>query len=277
MVKTRIRVALPSSILSVEPSLIQKSFRVHQVARWTSIFGVSEVVFYKDFSTSTEEFNEHLRIIREHWKYLFTPPYLRKILVPLSPELKYAGMLPPIRLNVFNVSRKPISGEERLAYVFRGSNGELKAHLGSVEPFKIIGECSKVNSVVLVKVISSENREAVCLDKEVYRGPVLASTSSLKETVTRYRGIVDYIIVTDRKGSVPTLHEVEGVRGRDLLILFGSPKYDLFELSEQEHFRIQDYADFIWNTVPEQKVATVRTEEALIITLAIVNIYLKGI
>ncbi|MEM4827418.1 MAG: putative RNA uridine N3 methyltransferase, partial [Desulfurococcaceae archaeon] len=67
------------------------------------------------------------------------------------------------------------------------------------------------------------------------------------------------------------------MRGCDLLILFGSPKYDLFELSEQEHFRIQEYADFIWNTVPDQKVTTVRTEEALVITLAIVNIYLKGI
>lgn len=277
MLKTIVRVALPTSILSVEHTLLQKSFRVHQIARWTSIFGVYEVVFYKDFSTDTEEFYEHRRIIQEHWKYLFTPPYLRKLLVPLSPELRYVGMLPPVRLNAFNVGRKPRVGDERLAYVFRDFDGKLKAHLGASNPFKIVGDCSKVNSVVLVKVVNDEREEAVCLDKEVYRGPLLTFTSSLKETVEKYRRIVDYIIVTDRKGFIPEPSEVERMKGRDILILFGSPKYDLFELAEQEHFKIQEYADFTWNTVPEQKVATVRTEEALIVTLGVVNIYLKGI
>jgi len=56
-------------------------------------------------------------------------------------------------------------------------------------------------------------------------------------------------------------------------ILFGSPKYDLFEISEQEGIDLSKFIDYTWNTVPGQKVVSVRTEEALIITLGVVNAF----
>lgn len=275
MAETRIRVALPTSILSVEHGLFLKSLRTHQVARWTSIFGVKEVVFYRDFSTSVDNFKKHRKIIEEHWRYFFTPPYLRKILVPLSPVLRYVGMLPPIRLCSFDVSRKPRRGEERLAYVFRDGFGRLRAHVGVKEAYHVVGDCRRVNDVVLVKVLDESEGVVECLEKDVYCGPTLSFSSSLKEVLSNYRGRVDSVIVTDRKGSVPTSETISSLRGRDVLVLFGSPKYDLFELSEGEGFKIEEYADYVWNTVPGQKVVTVRTEEALIITLGLLNACLK--
>lgn len=275
MVETKIRVALPTSILSIEHGLFLKSLRVHQVARWTSIFGVREVVFYRDFSTSVDDFREHRKIIEEHWKYFFTPPYLRKVLVPLSPVLRYVGMLPPIRLCSFDVSRKPRKGEERLAYVFRDGLGRLRAHVGVQEAFFVVGDCGSVNDVVLVRILDLEERKVECLDKEVYRGPILKFSSSLMQVLDGYRDKVDYVVVTDRKGSVPTREDIEALRGKDILVLFGSPKYDLFELAEGEEFKIENYAHYVWNTIPDQRVVTVRTEEALIITLGILNACLK--
>jgi len=66
---TVLRVVLPTSILSVEHHLLLKSIRIHQVARWTSIFGVYEVVFYREPDTPIEEFEEHRKLILDHWEY----------------------------------------------------------------------------------------------------------------------------------------------------------------------------------------------------------------
>ncbi|MGC8982610.1 MAG: putative RNA uridine N3 methyltransferase [Desulfurococcaceae archaeon] len=274
MVRAIVKVALPTSILSIEHSLLQKSIRIHQVARWTSIFGVREVIFFKERSTSSEEFSEHRYIIEEHWRYFFTPPYLRKLLVPLSPVLRHVGVLPPIRLNIFDVDQKPREGEERLAYVFKDENGLLRAHVGDVKPYLVKGPCEKTGEIVLVKVVSAREKVVECLDKEVYRGPALSFVESLKKTLDIHGKRANYVVVTDRKGNIPRIDDVKKMQEKSILVLFGGPKYDLFELAEQESFNIMDYADFVWNTIPEQKVVTVRTEEALVITLGILNVFL---
>lgn len=277
MSTTIVRVALPTSILSVEHSLLQKSIRIHQVARWTSIFGVYEVVFYKDALTSPDEFREHVRLIEKHWKYFFTPPYLRKLLVPLSPELRYVGFLPPIRLEVFNVKKVPREGEERLGFVFKSPEGILKAYIGLPQVYEVVGECKRINDVVLLKVVSVREQKVQCVEREVYRGPRVVFESSLKHAAEKYRRLSNYIVLTDRKGELPQESSVKLMKDKDITLFFGSPKYDLFELSEKEGFDISKLADYVWNTVPRQKVATVRTEEALIITLGILNMFLKGI
>lgn len=274
---TTLRIALPTSILSVEHSLALKSIRIHQVARWSSIFGVYEVVFYKEPSTSGKEFKEHRTIIEDHWKYFFTPPYLRKQLVPFTPTLKYVGILPPIRLEVFNVSRKPITGELRLGYVFRDANGEVKALIGDKEPYVVSGDCKQDSGILPVVVRSEKERLVECSNRPVYTGPRLAFTSSLRDLLERYRRVSEYIVATDRKGEHPNMELVESMRGHDITLLFGGPQHDLFEIADQEKFALHRYVNCVWNTVPRQKVVTVRTEEALIITLGVVNAFLRGI
>lgn len=276
-VGTVLRVALPTSILTVEHGLALKSIRVHQVARWSSIFGVYEVVFYREPLTTNKEFREHRNLIEDHWKYFFTPPYLRKQLVPLTPTLRYIGMLPPIRLEAFNVSRKPKAGEMRLGYIFRDSNGTLKAFVGEEMPYAVSGNCKQNTGVVPLLVKSEKEHVVECVEKHVYTGPQLAFANSLKDALEKCRKVSKYVIATDRKGECPSRESVEHMRGNDITILFGSPKYDLFEIAEQEGFDLRKYVNYTWNTIPRQKVVTVRTEEALIITLGIVNVFLRGI
>ena len=273
-----LRVAIPTSILEVESSLALKSIRINQVARWCSIFGVYEVIFYKDPFTSDELFKEHKTVIKDHWRYFFTPPYLRKLLVPLTPALKYVGMLPPIRLNIFNVNRRPKAGELRLGFLYRDSSGELKALVGNSVPYDVLGECGKEQRIVLFLVKDEKRHLVECVDKPVYTGPQLTFSSSLREVIEKYRKTRNsFIVATDRKGEIPLPHVVEGMRGSNLVLLFGSPKYDLFEIASQEGFHLEDHVDYVWNTIPRQKVVTVRTEEALIITLGIINAFLRGI
>jgi predicted SPOUT superfamily RNA methylase MTH1 len=268
-----IRVALPTSILSVEQTPLLKAIRVHQVARWTSIFAVSEVVFYKEPLTGSKEFQEHERFIRAYWNYFFTPPYLRKLLIPRNPVLRYVGALPPVRLVAFDVSKRPRSGEIRVGYVFRDTNGRLRAHIGDKTPYTVLNKCEE--GLRTISVVSAERKFVECVDSKLYLGPQLAFYSSLLEVLTRARRSSRCIIATDKKGELPSSSTLCGTCRGDVTVLFGSPKYDLFEISQQEGVELRDYVDYVWNTVPEQRVVSVRTEEALIVTLGIINMYLN--
>ena len=60
------------------------------------------------------------------------------------------------------------------------------------------------------------------------------------------------------------------LKSKNILIIFGSPRQGLDEIIKVPDFK--HLFDFYLNTIPEQGCATVRTEEAIIATLAIFNI-----
>jgi hypothetical protein len=55
------------------------------------------------------------------------------------------------------------------------------------------------------------------------------------------------------------------------LIVFGAPTKGLYEIAKQEGLNLNRIVDFVVNTIPGQLTETVRTEEALIATLAVFN------
>jgi predicted SPOUT superfamily RNA methylase MTH1 len=59
----------------------------------------------------------------------------------------------------------------------------------------------------------------------------------------------------------------------NILVEFGAPARGLFDIAKDEGLNLSEIADFIVNTIPEQSTETVRTEEALIATLAILNVH----
>jgi predicted SPOUT superfamily RNA methylase MTH1 len=60
-----------------------------------------------------------------------------------------------------------------------------------------------------------------------------------------------------------------------VLIAFGAPSRGLHEIVKEEGMRLETISDFIVNTVPKQGTTTVRTEEALLISLSLLNTYLN--
>jgi hypothetical protein len=61
-------------------------------------------------------------------------------------------------------------------------------------------------------------------------------------------------------------------RSQHILVAFGAPSRGLHEIAKEEGAKLEAMVDFIVNTIPEQGTATVRTEEALFASLAIVNV-----
>jgi len=69
---------------------------------------------------------------------------------------------------------------------------------------------------------------------------------------------------------------VEKWKGAEnILIAFGSPTRGLYEIARQEGLNLDQIVDFIVNTIPGQRTETVRTEEALIASLAVFNYAFK--
>jgi len=58
------------------------------------------------------------------------------------------------------------------------------------------------------------------------------------------------------------------------LVAFGAPAAGLNEIVAKEGFSLDDIVDFVVNTIPMQGTETVRTEEALIASLAVLNVAL---
>jgi len=54
-------------------------------------------------------------------------------------------------------------------------------------------------------------------------------------------------------------------------VAFGAPTQGLQEIVAQENLRLDEVADFTVNTIPDQGTETVRTEEALYASLAVLN------
>jgi predicted SPOUT superfamily RNA methylase MTH1 len=63
------------------------------------------------------------------------------------------------------------------------------------------------------------------------------------------------------------------VKAKTVLLLFGAPTRGLFEIAKEQNFNVHDVVDCIVNTLPGQGTETVRTEEAIMATLAIFNVY----
>ena len=91
-----VSIALPSSVIAHAITYEQKTMLVGHIARAVAVYGVSEVVVYEDSEKSGGEFSSEVEFFCRNLEYLETPPYLKKILFPYNPNLKFAGLAPPL-------------------------------------------------------------------------------------------------------------------------------------------------------------------------------------
>jgi hypothetical protein len=103
---------------------------------------------------------------------------------------------------------------------------------------------------------------------------VTQSKLPLGKMLEKSRGSL--IVATSRYGDMiekllPSLREAWMSSSR-VIVAFGSPREGLREILMKEGIDIREAADFVINTIANQGVQVVRTEEAIIATLALLNI-----
>jgi predicted SPOUT superfamily RNA methylase MTH1 len=248
-------VFIPDSLLEETDDPKIRTYKVGQVARACAIFGVEHIWIYKAGGRDG-------KFIKTVLEYAETPKYLRKRLFPLMPELKYVGVIPPLRTPHHKLKGKPRVGEIREGFAFKKGK-RTYADIGLDELAMVEGD---VEGRATFRIVSTKPLRIVPAKPEEYWGyRVHLSRKSLAKTLKKARLYLS--IATSRRGRDirdVKLPPLEGEVG----LVFGSPRKGVIELLGEEEFEF----DLTLNTVPNQRTKTVRTEEALLATLAVFNL-----
>jgi len=276
MIAPQLWVAIPDSLVLDSAHLREKTSKVGIIARACSIFRVSKIYLYKDGSGDYEEDREIIKTILE---YMETPQYLRKRLFKQSEALAYAGLLPPLRTPHHKLEI-PLS-DIRI--------GDLREGIAIKSGNRMLVDVG-LSSLVLLEGIAQEGERMTVIFTSPF--PDLRCRVAKKDEIKDYWGYEvkiapllgklvksiksDLTILTSRKSKPinEVWHELidEAKRATSIMMIFGSPKRGVFEILSDENMNPMQIGKFTINTMPDQKTATVRTEEALLASLAILNL-----
>lgn len=273
-------VAIPASIVSDVPHLREKTFKIGLIGRALAIFRVDEVIIYPDLPGADQR--RDLNFVALILSYMETPQYLRRRLFRIMPELRYVGILPPLRTPHHPTQSRMENlkvGEFREGVVVEMGKREFLVDVGVEKPIPALGTPPSLGARVTVKIVEDgRNPRAKLVSQDeipIYWGyRVTLSKAPLGRMVRD--GSFDMVVATSRWGE-PFMRIKDALldrwwRSRRVLIAFGSPSQGLWEIVRREGMELRELADFIVNTVPRQATETVRTEEALYATLAIINL-----
>ncbi|MCX8184293.1 MAG: putative RNA uridine N3 methyltransferase [Sulfolobales archaeon] len=269
--RTSIAVVIPSSNLSLYRDLRLKTRVIGEIARALSVFRVSALGVFRDPDSAS---GDH-RLLLKISKYMLVPPYLRVKTYSLDRDLRFVGLLPPLAIYPHNPENRPIAaGDIRF--------GLIVSELGLVdvgfEKLCRLVEARHVRpgKIVLVRVNSVD--PLICseiLDSHIYTGYNVVNIPNWKK-LRRFLKTHDFVINTSKKGR-PLNHILEREdflqklrNTRSICLLFGNPEKDFDELIE-----VDLKIDITVNFIPHQGTLTVRTYEALISTLTILNTLLE--
>jgi predicted SPOUT superfamily RNA methylase MTH1 len=272
---TNLWVAIPDSALSDEQTKRDKSIKIAQFARACSIFRAKRIYIYHDSLSQFEK--EDPVLLRTILRYLDTPQYLRRILYPRMGELEFAGILHPIKAPHHRPLQdiKTIRAGDVRVGVLAKVKGALfvEAGLGSLIPFDGEGfEGKKVNIKITSPHPHLRAMEATERDIFEYWGYEVKEVPSIVKLLSGIEKTT--VIATSRKGSFIKNSEVkiaERVKNSEnVLVIFGAPKHGVHEIIAKEGSS-NVKPEFMINMFPNQATETVRLEEALLGTLAILN------
>ena len=271
----RLSVALPSSFTKDVPHLREKTSRVGLIARSLAIFRVDEVVVYYDQtgSSSAREAN----VLEKLLTYQETPQYLRKALFKQDPDLQFSGILPPLRIPSHPNIGEPRIGEIREALVIESGahsivNAGFRAAVEISSRLKLL-ERVTIRVVQITPQLKGELVEPTRLP--IYWGFKVTRTNLTLGKLIRSK-TQDLTISTSRRGKVVrevlTELTLRWRSSRQPLVVFGSPSDGVPEILAKEGADITKMVDFNLNMIPNQGVETVRTEEAILATMSILNL-----
>jgi predicted SPOUT superfamily RNA methylase MTH1 len=274
--RNRLSIAIPASMVSEHGHLRDKTEALGRVGRAAAIYRVEEIIVYPDQPDEST-------LMKYILGYIETPQYLRKHLFDKRPELRYVGTLPPLRTPHHPLEdrvEKGTVGEAREGVVTNMIDGGYMVDVGLDRLMEVKGRAPSRGSRVTVQIVEKE--------------PSLRGRPVKKSRLSRYWGYDlrgsnyrlcelalspewDLTIATSRRGddfnsAAPEMSSL-WAESRRTLVAFGSHSEGVYEIIGRESKRAEECFRFILNTVPGQGTETVRTEEAIHATLALLNTF----
>ncbi|KAK4587186.1 hypothetical protein RGQ29_024060 [Quercus rubra] len=288
-----VTIALAGSIINNAQSLELATRLAGQIARAATIFRINEVVVFDNKSDSVNDYsvteldssdeNETgapflIRILR----YLETPQYLRKALFPKHNSLRYVGVLPPLdaphhlRKHEWAPYREGVTLKERSLDSGTLVDVGLHKHV-------VIDQVVEPGTRVTVAMGTNRNLDTD-LPREIaspfkpreesgmywgYRVRYASNLSSVFKDCP-YKGGYDHLIGTSEHGLIINSSDLTIPTFRHLLIAFGGLAGLEESIEEDNNLKgknAQEVFDSYLNTCPHQGSRTIRTEEAILISL----------
>ena len=303
--KYTVSLAVPSSLIQNAQTRELKTWLVGQIARTLVLFEVDEVIVYvdtaveaskgasglkkvnvqEDQAVSSELFNSPAVFITRLLQYLETPTYLRKLLFPISYDLKFAGLLPPLDIP-HHVKRDENSlfREGVVAEIDKNGSSSDKVDVGLNYPIQI-NRTLQTSVRVTVQMLSDKKAKVVSpntprSDHGTYWGYSTRIATTLAKVFDecpydKYDlkvGLSDKgVKLFDNKTNNDGTHEPFSLPSfQHLLLCFGIGKdlESVIEADETMTMHSGNIFDMKLDPWPKGGSRTIRTEEALIIALS---------
>ncbi len=278
--RRKLCIAFPASLVSDIPHLREKTLRIGMIGRAAAIFGVDEIIIFTDAPKRDQ--HREIELITTILSYMETPQYLRKRLFKIRPELKFAGILPPLRTPHHPLTNR-VKGlgdnEYREGVALSHTQDGTLIDVGVEQNALLKSEKIPLNTrlTVQIKKIKKQLEAEMANRGEIkeYWGYQAIAANATFGNLLKTRAF-DLIIATSKYGR-PFPEASEKLKNRwnaakRILVAFGAPTQGLYEIAKEENLRLDDVTHFVVNTIPQQCVKTVRTEEALYVTLGALNL-----
>ena len=275
----KLAIAIPASVVSDTPHLREKTSKIGLIGRAAAIFRVSEIIVYPN--SPHEKQSDEMNLIGKLLAYIETPQYLRKRLFKLEPQLQYAGILPPLRTPHHPLPRSSKDlkiGEYREGVVLSTTKEGALIDIGVEKPALVRKAQLSVHKRVTVKIVNLRERlEAEPANRDDVSAYWGYKVTLEKRSFGKMLKDDDFgLTIGTSKYGVP-FHEISDEiaerwkHANNTLVAFGAPTAGLKEIVAREGLSLSDLVDFVVNTMPFQGTETVRTEEALFSSLAVLN------
>ena len=279
-----VSIAVPASFVSDVPHLREKTMKIGIVGRATGIFGVEEIIVYPDHHLKRQR--REIDLIATILSYLETPQYLRKRLFKIRPELRYVGVLPPLRSRhhpLANRIKGLVDGEVREGVVVSAERDGVFVDVG-VERGAFIRDA---DLPIGLRVTVALKKSKDCLEARTlkrseigeYWGYQVKLSKLTLGKLLKDRDF-DLAIGTSKYGrpfrEIREKLEDRWRASRRILVAFGAPSQGLYQIVKREKIDLDSVVDFVVNMFPRQEVETVRTEEAVLVTLGILSLFAKS-
>ncbi|KAL0937187.1 methyltransferase C9orf114 [Colletotrichum truncatum] len=288
-----VSVAIPSSIMADALNAERRTAVAGRIARALAVFGIDEIVIFDDSPVESRpkrvdhksytgdvdpcHFLEHLL------GYLEVPPFMRKMLFPLHPNLRLAGQLPSLDMPHHPNPQDWLPYREGVAG--KGTPKGTVIDLGLKDPVVIEDEIPPNTRVTLHYPDYNSDEVEACdpaaprEEGGYYWGYSVRRADSLSAMFTecKYEGGYDISIGTSERGrtlsqSFPSTAPLDF---KHLLIVFGGPRgieYAAVNDKELEGMemsagRTKELFDHWVNVLPGQSSRNIRTDEAIWIGL----------
>ncbi|NXG48410.1 CI114 methyltransferase, partial [Psilopogon haemacephalus] len=293
-------VALPGSILNNAQSLELRTYLAGQIARACAIFCVDEVVVFDEDGEGAKTVEGDFKGIGKRGKacvqlarilqYLECPQYLRKSFFPKHEDLQFAGLLNPLdtphhmRLDEESPYREGVvldrpSKPGKGSFVNCGMRKDVEIDKKLTPGLRVTVQLEKPEQpegkVRKGSVVSSQHpRTALGL----YWGYSVRLASCLSAVFSEcpFKEGYDLSIGTSERGS--PLGQTTLPSFRHALVVFGGLEGLEAGTDADPNLEVTDPSllfDFYLNTCPSQGSRTIRTEEALLISLSALRPHLE--